>query len=46
MCNDEQEASYRKGEQGDISAVKVHVLESISIFLAVKPCCCCFSDKR
>lgn len=34
MCNDEQEASYRKGEQGTyhISAVTVHVLENFSIF--------------
>jgi len=32
MCNDEQEASYRKGEQGTfhISTVTVYVLENFS----------------
>lgn len=49
MCNDEQEASYRKGEQGNchISAVTVHVHENLSVFFsAVKTFSYCYSDKR
>lgn len=48
MRNDEQEASYRKGEQETlrISAVSVHIFENFSVFWPAKTCSYCYGDKR